>query len=143
MSDRILGGTCLLLSVLYIYFASQTQVSFISDPMGPKAFPIAIGVVLALGALYTLLKPDPDPIWPRLGRVGEIVFAVVVMVAYTYALPEFGFVISTSVAAGLLSWRLGASPVSAAIAGVAIAVSIFVIFRLVLGLSLALGPWGF
>ncbi|MCT7377042.1 tripartite tricarboxylate transporter TctB family protein [Chelativorans salis] len=143
MSDRILGGTCLLLSMLYIYFAAQTQVGFISDPMGPKAFPIAVGVVLALAALYTLFKPDPEPVWPHLGRFGEIVFAVVVMVAYTYALPEFGFVISTSVTAGLLSWRLGAGPVAASIAGVTIAVGIFVIFRLVLKLSLAIGPWGF
>ncbi|WP_163263979.1 tripartite tricarboxylate transporter TctB family protein [Chelativorans alearense] len=143
MSDRILGGTCLLLSMLYIYFAAQTQVGFISDPMGPKAFPIGVGVVLALAALYTFLKPDPEPVWPRLGRIGEIAFAVVVMAAYTYALPEFGFTVSTAVASGLLSWRLGAGPIAAAIAGVSIAVGIFVIFRLVLGLSLALGPWGF
>ncbi|MFC6487138.1 tripartite tricarboxylate transporter TctB family protein [Nitratireductor sp. GCM10026969] len=143
MSDRILGSTCLVLALLYIYFALQTPVGFVSDPMGPKAFPVGIGVVLAIGAVYTLLKPDPEPVWPRLGRFGEIVFAVVVMVAYTYALPEFGFVVSTSVAAGLLSWRLGAGPLAAAVAGIGIAVSIFVIFRLVLGLSLAVGPWGF
>lgn len=143
MSDRILGGSCLILALLYIYFATQIQVGFISDPMGPKAFPIAIGVLLALGAVYTLFKPDPQPVWPRLGRFGEIVFAVLVMVAYTYALPEFGFTVSTAVAAGLLSWRLGARPIRAAIAGVVIAVGIFVIFRLVLGLSLAVGPWGF
>ncbi|MDZ5695703.1 tripartite tricarboxylate transporter TctB family protein [Chelativorans sp. M5D2P16] len=143
MSDRILGSTCLVLALLYIYFALQTPVGFVSDPMGPKAFPVGIGVVLAIGAVYTLLKPDPEPVWPRLGRFGEIVFAVVVMVAYTYALPEFGFVVSTSVAAGLLSWRLGAGPLAAAVAGIGIAVAIFVIFRLVLGLSLAVGPWGF
>lgn len=143
MSDRVLGGTCLLLSLLYIYFSTQIRVGFISDPMGPKAFPIAIGVVLGLGALYTLVRPDPEPVRPRLGRMGEIVFAVLVMVAYTYALPEFGFTLSTAVAAGLLSWRLGAGPIAATIAGVSIAVGIFVIFRQVLGLSLALGPWGF
>ncbi|WP_338531996.1 tripartite tricarboxylate transporter TctB family protein [Nitratireductor thuwali] len=143
MSDRILGGTCLVLALLYIYFATQVRVGFISDPMGPKAFPIFIGVVLALGSIYTLLRPDPEPVWPKLGRFGEIVFAVVVMIAYTYALPELGFIISTTFAAGFLSWRLGARPLAAAIAGVGISLGIFVVFRLILKLSLAIGPWGF
>lgn len=143
MSDRILGGACLMLAAFFIFFALQIEVGFISDPMGPKAFPIVIGVVLAVAGLYPLVRPDPEPAWPGSGRLLEIVFAVAVMVAYTYALPMAGFVLSTSVTAGLLSWRLAASPVSAAIAGVTIAVGIFLIFRQVLGLSLALGPWGF
>ena len=58
-------------------------------------------------------------------------------------LKDYGFVACTAVAASYLSWRLGSSPVSAIIAGVLIAVGIYVIFHLVLGLSLARGPWGF
>jgi len=143
MSDRVLGGTCLVLALLYILFATQIRVGFISDPMGPKVFPIVIGVALALGSLYVLFRPDPEPLWPAFGRVGEIALAVLVMVLYTYALPHVGFTISTTFAAGILSWRLGASPLAASIAGVVIAVSIFVIFRTILGLSLALGPMGF
>ncbi|CAG1012348.1 MAG: tripartite tricarboxylate transporter TctB family protein [Rhizobiaceae bacterium] len=143
MSDRVFGGVCLLLSVLYIYFAMQIQVGFVSDPMGPKAFPVVVGTALGIASLYLLLKPDPEPLWPQLGRLAEIAFSIVVMVAYTYALPQFGFVVSTTVAAALLSWRLGATPLAAAIAGICIAVGIFVIFRMVLKLSLAIGPWGF
>ena len=143
MSDRILGGACLVLAAFYIFFASQVQIGFMSDPMGPRAFPIAIGIVLALAGIYPLLRPDPEPNWPDLSRMLEIVFAVAVMIAYTYALPELGFTVSTTVAAGLLSWRLGAPPLRAAIAGLAIAVGIFVVFRIVLKLSLAIGPWGF
>jgi putative tricarboxylic transport membrane protein len=143
MSDRILGGACVFLAIFYIFFATQIQIGFMSDPLGPQAFPILIGVVLLIAGIFPILRPDPEPAWPALGRVLEIVFAVGVMVAYTYALPAAGFVISTSFAAGLLSWRLGATPIRAAIAGVAIAVGIFVIFRLILKLSLAIGPWGF
>ena len=143
MSDRILGGACLLLAAFYIFYALQTQIGFMSDPMGPRAFPVAIGIILALAGIYPLLRPDAEPNWPAAGKVLEIVFAVAVMIAYTYALPEIGFTISTAFAAGILSWRLGAHPAKAAIAGIAIAVGIFVIFRLVLKLSLAVGPWGF
>jgi len=143
MSDRILGGACIALAAFYIFFALQIQVGFMSDPMGPKAFPILIGVVLALAGIYPIVRPDPEPDWPPFSRVLEIVFATAVMIAYAYALPTVGFVISTTVASGLLSWRLGAPPLKAAIAGVVIAVGIFVVFRIVLKLSLAIGPWGF
>ena len=143
MSDRIFGGVCLLLAAFYIYFATQIQIGFMSDPMGPRAFPIIIGIVLGLAGLYPIFRPDAEPDWPGFHRILEIVFAVAVMIAYTYALPEAGFTVSTTVAAGLLSWRLGAPPLRAAIAGLVIAVGIFVIFRLILQLSLAVGPWGF
>ena len=46
MSDRIFGGIGLLLAAFYIWQATLIQDSFISDPLGPKAFPIIIGVVL-------------------------------------------------------------------------------------------------
>jgi putative tricarboxylic transport membrane protein len=65
------------------------------------------------------------------------------MVAYTYALPVAGFVLSTAITSGILSWRLGAKPVAATIAGVSISGGIYVVFHLVLQLSLARGPWGF
>lgn len=143
MSDRILGVACILLAVFFAYAASKTEISFLSDPVGPRLFPYVIATVLGLAGVYPILRPDAAPEWPAPGRLLEIGFAVAVMIAYTYALPEFGFVVSTSIAAGLLSWRLGAGPLAASIAGVGIAVSLFVAFRLVLGLSLAVGPWGF
>jgi putative tricarboxylic transport membrane protein len=143
MSDRILGACALLLGLFYIWQATLIQKSFLSDPVGPKAFPIIIGIVVVISSAIFILRPDPEPEWPALGRLAEIAFAVAVMVAYALALPEAGFVLSTSVAATLLAWRLGAHPVAAVIAGVAIAVGIYVVFHLVLGLSLARGPWGF
>ncbi len=143
MSDRALGVACILLAAFYAFFAAQTQVGFMSDPLGPKAFPTIIAGVLALAGIYPVVRPDPEPDWPHAGRVLEIMFATAVMVAYTYALPEAGFVVATAVTAGLLSWRLSAKPLAAAIAGVAISLGIYVVFHLILGLSLARGPWGF
>ena len=143
MSDRIFGIVCIVLAGLFIWQATLIETGFIVDPLGPKAFPIVVGVVLALGGVYPLVKPDPPPDWPAAGRVLEIVFAVAVMITYALFLPDAGFVLSTAVAAALLGWRLGSNPVVAAISGVVIAVGIYVIFHLILGLSLARGPWGF
>jgi len=143
MSDRIFGVIGLLLAGFYAWQATLIQESFIQDPVGPKAFPIMIAIVLAASSLVFVLKPDPAPDWPAAGRLFEIAVSVAVMIAYALALPEAGFVASTAVAAAFLSWRLGAKPIFALMAGIAIAVGIYVVFHLILGLSLAKGPWGF
>lgn len=143
MSDRALGVACILLAAAFAWFASQTPISFMSDPLGPKAFPYMIAGVLALAGVYPILRPDPSPDWPAPGRLLEIVFATAVLIAYTYALPLIGFVASTAVTAALLSWRLAARPIAAIIAGICISVGIYGAFHMILGLSLARGPWGF
>jgi putative tricarboxylic transport membrane protein len=143
MSDRILGGACVLLAVFFIWAATIIPLSFISDPVGPRTFPIIIGVMVGICGLVILLRPDPDPHWPATGRLIEIAAAVIVMVAYAQLLPELGFVVSTAIAAAFLSWRLGAAPVAAIVAGISISIGIYVVFHLILGLSLARGPLGF
>jgi putative tricarboxylic transport membrane protein len=143
MSDRIFGSVGLALAIFFVWQATLIEESFISDQVGPKTFPVVIGVVLGLASLYCLLRPDPPPTWPRLGRLAEIALAVLVMVAYAIALPEVGFVIATAVAAAYLGWRLGTAPLAAIISGVLTSAGIYVVFRLILGLSLARGPLGF
>ncbi|HPG21492.1 MAG TPA: tripartite tricarboxylate transporter TctB family protein [Amaricoccus sp.] len=143
MGDRLFGGIGLLLAAFFIWQATQIQVSFISDPVGPKTFPIIIGLLLGISSLAVLLKPDPKPDWPAPGRLVEIGIAVLVLVVYAYSLPVIGFVFATAIAAAFLSWRLGTSPLQAIAAGAATSVGIYVVFHLILGLSLAEGPLGF
>ena len=143
MSDRIFGIFGLLFSAFYLWQTTRIELSFISDPFGPKAFPYMIGTVLAVASAVVVFKPDEEPQWPRLGRLLEIAAAVAVMVAYAELLPILGFVVSTAIAATYLSWRLGSGPLTAVIAGLTISVGIYVVFHLILGLSLARGPMGF
>lgn len=143
MSDRSLGVAGLLLAALFAWQTTVIEESFLSDPVGPKGFPFIIAALLAAASLAILLRPDPAPHWPALGRLMEIAVAVAVMVAYGMVLPQIGFVPATFVAAGYFSWRLGARPVEALLAGVAISLGIYLVFHLALGLTLARGPLGF
>ncbi|MCL5776815.1 tripartite tricarboxylate transporter TctB family protein [Limibaculum sp. FT325] len=143
MSDRIFGGVGLLLAAFFIWGATRIELSFISDPVGPRTFPIIIGAILGLASLAVLARPDAEPDWPRLGRVAEIAGAVAVMVAYALLLPELGFVIATAAASAILTWRLGTRPLWAVVSGVLTALGIYTVFHLILGLSLAKGPLGF
>ncbi|QDL93797.1 tripartite tricarboxylate transporter TctB family protein (plasmid) [Paroceanicella profunda] len=143
MSERIFGGIGLALAVFFVWQARLIELSFISDPVGPRTFPIIIGVLLGLSSLVILLKPDVGPQWPSLARLFEIAMSVAVMVAYAVLLPELGFLIATALASAFLTWRLGTAPLWSLVVGVSTSVGIYVIFHLILGLSLARGPLGF
>ena len=143
MSDRILGGVGLALAIFFAWSTTLIQESFMTDVVGPKAFPLIIAAVLGAASLVFLFKPDPAPLWPPLNRLAEIGFAVLVCFLYAKVLTELGFIISTTLAAGYLTWRLGTRPLQSVVVGVATAVGIYVVFRLILGLSLATGPFGF
>jgi putative tricarboxylic transport membrane protein len=142
-SDRLLGIAGLVLSALIIWGAFLIKESFIQDPLGPRAIPIVIAIVIAAASAAMLWRPDDEPVWPPLPRLLEIGVAVVALIAYAQFLPVAGFVLSTAVCGGFLSWRLGTPPLKAMMAGLVISGSIFLVFRIILGLSLAKGPWGF
>jgi putative tricarboxylic transport membrane protein len=142
MSDRLLGGFLLLLAVALVVAASRIEAGMIFDSLGPKAFPMLIGVLLGIASLYPLIKPDPEPDWPPAFRLLEIGLAILALVVYGFLLEPLGFVVATALAAAFLSWRLGNSLLAAVPTGIAIAVGIYVIFHLILVLSRARGPWG-
>lgn len=143
MSDRVMGGVGLALSIFYIWAATIIPESFMSDVVGPKTFPYIVGLILGTCSVYFVLRPDPEPLWPNLNRLAEIFFAILVMLAYAWVLPKAGFLIATAVATTYLTWRLGSRPLGSVITGVLTSVGIYVVFRLILGLSLAKGPLGF
>lgn len=143
MSDRIFGIFGILLAIGFAVSALYIEESFLSDAVGPKAFPIIVAVVLGLSSAVIALRPDAEPQWPALGRLVEIGAAVVVLILYAELLPVAGFVLATAFAATYLAWRLGSSVIESVLTGIGTSVGIHVIFHLVLGLSLARGPWGF
>jgi putative tricarboxylic transport membrane protein len=114
-----------------------------ADVIGAGTFPIIIGIILAISSVIFIIKPDPSPDWPSAWPLLEIAFAIAVMIAYAQLLPEVGFIISTAVATTYLTWRLGSRPLNSVLIGLLTSVGIYVVFRLILGLSLAKGPFGF
>ena len=142
-TDRLLGFAGLLVAGFFVWRTTLIAEPFISDPVGPKVFPLIICALIGMASLAIILRPDPEPDWPGLAGLLEVGAGAVVFVAYAYLLPDLGFVIATFLAAGFLAWRLGASPVRAVVAGAGISFGIYAVFYLILGLSLARGPLGF
>ncbi len=141
-SDRIFGLVMAIVALADIAITTQIQTSFLSDPVGPKTFPVMIGSVAALAALFMVFKPDPEPEWPGLRTVGALLVAVVVLVAYAYALKPLGFLLPTALAAGLLSYQISPKPANAAMTGAGLSVGLFLLFKYALDLGLVPFPSG-
>lgn len=135
-SDRIFGLIVTLVALAYAASATQIQTSFLTDPVGPKTFPILVGAVAALSGMFVVFRPDPDPEWPTLPTLGALALAIGVLVAYAYTLRPLGFLIPTAVAASILSYQIRPRAVPAALSGIGLSVGLFVVFRYALGLGL-------
>jgi putative tricarboxylic transport membrane protein len=142
VSDRLTGLVLLALAVAYGLVASGYQ-AMIGDPLGPAVFPIVLAIPLGLFSLYLIIRPDREPAWPRGPALLKQILALVAFVAYAYLLEPLGFVVSTFLAVVVLGWLLGARLPRAGAAGVGIAVVLFVLFDILLGLPLPAGVLGF
>lgn len=141
-SDRIFGLVMAVVALAYIASATQIQTSFLSDPVGPKTFPILVGLVAAFCSLFLVFKPDPEPEWPGLRTFGALLVAVGVLVAYAFMLRPFGFLIPTALVAGVLSYQISPQKWAAVLAGLGLSVGLYVVFKFALGLGLVGFPNG-
>jgi len=116
--------------------ATRIQTSFLTDPVGPKLFPILIAGVAFICAITIIIKPDDNSEWPPAKTWFSLFVCVLVLVAYAYALKPLGFLIPTAIASGILSYQIGHKLKAAVVTGFALSVGLFVIFKYALGLGL-------
>ncbi|MFN3274093.1 MAG: tripartite tricarboxylate transporter TctB family protein [Paracoccus sp. (in: a-proteobacteria)] len=140
--DRIFGAFMLVVALGYILSARSIATSFMSDPVGPRVFPYLVAAVVIISALVMILRPDPDEEWPAGPMVGQLGLALVVLAGYSQAISPLGFLIPTTVVAGILSWQIGGNPMRSALTGLGLSVGLFVLFRIILGLGLRGLPEG-
>jgi putative tricarboxylic transport membrane protein len=115
MADRVIIACCIVLAVVYFYGTSQIPSLEIGDPLGPKAFPILLGIALlvatgllvvehlkdARSAALPLQKPArPDR------RHLPVLGVVVVWIAVYFAFFEtLGYIVATTVfLLALMAW---------------------------------------
>jgi putative tricarboxylic transport membrane protein len=139
MADRIVGALILLVTIGYVVMASRMEVSFLSDPLGPKPFPYLIASIMGLSALWLLFKPDPNPQWPERGFWLPFGLVLVSLVAYAYLIVPLGFIITTALEMTLLSALFGARWWQGLAGGLAFTLTIYLLFTQVLGVTLPTG----
>ena len=139
-SDRIFGLVVVMGALAFFAGALQIQTSFLSDPVGPRVFPMLIAASALLCGLVLIAKPDAEPEWPALAAWGNMAIALVVLVSYALLIGPMGFLTSTALAAAGVSYLIKKNARTAALTGLGLSLVLFVIFKYGLGLGLFAFP---
>ena len=139
-SDRIFGLVVVMGALAFFAGALQIQTSFLSDPVGPRVFPMLIAASALLCGLVLIAKPDAEPEWPALAAWGNMAIALVVLVSYALLIGPMGFLASTALAAAGVCYLIEKNARTAALTGLGLSLVLFVIFKYGLGLGLFAFP---
>ena len=136
MSDRIFGSILIVLALALFVSATQLESPFFADPLGPKNFPFIVSGAALVCSLAMIIKPDKDPLWPNIKTLIKLFTALVILVLYAFSLKNFGFLLPTALASAALSYLIKPNVFRSSSTGIILSLSLFVIFKFGLGLSL-------
>tara|TARA_A100001011_G_scaffold102535_1_gene108231 strand:- start:6160 stop:6597 length:438 start_codon:yes stop_codon:yes gene_type:complete len=136
VSDRIFGSILIVLALALFVSATQLESPFFADPLGPKNFPFIVSGAALVCSLAMIIKPDKDPLWPNIKTLIKLFTALVILVLYAFSLKNFGFLLPTALASAALSYLIKPNVFKSSSTGIILSLSLFVIFKFGLGLSL-------
>lgn len=143
INDRVFGVLLLILAAAYGYEATKFPVPFGGqESVGPETFPILLSILLGIGAIYMIVKPDENAKWPAASMLLELAVVCLVLIAFAWSLEYVGFILAATPAVAFLCWRMGATPIKSLLTGVVTSVVIYVVFTRVLELALPAGILG-
>lgn len=142
IADRIAGVALAAFAVWYGLVAGAYTAGF-SDPLGPSAFPRMVAVPMGILSLYLIIRPDPDPSWPRGAALLGQAAGLATLVLFAMAIRPVGFPLSAFLAVTVLARILGGGWKQSLITAAALAVGLHLLFEFALDLSLPLGTLWF
>jgi putative tricarboxylic transport membrane protein len=142
MVDRLFAGVWLLLTLGFAAMARTYEAQYSYEPIGPRAFPLLLAGISAVCALWLLLRPkqiaEDLPPLPE-GGIVRAAKLIVGLFAYAFLFEWVGFPLATVLATVVIGRLFGGSWPGVTVAGVALGVSLFLLFDKVLDVTLPLG----
>ena len=140
-ADRCLGIALFVLAAFCAAHALSLNVPFSYDPVGPKAFPLGLSVLLGVLSLVLIFRPGLNGHWPD-GRLALKLCAVLAMLLiYALLFSRLGYAISSCIVITLLARLFSASWRQAIITGVLMALGSYWLFTHGLDITLPSGTW--
>jgi putative tricarboxylic transport membrane protein len=137
--ERWIGVVLLLLAIAAAWLARGYRVSFIADPVGPRAFPLLGAALIAIGAARMLVRPAVRAVWPTGGLLARLAAAAAVLALYPLVLPLLGFITATGALMWALALLFGGRGIRALVIAVLIAAAMYALFVYALGVPLPIG----
>ena len=134
------GAILASLSLLFAVEARDFETAFIADPIGPKAFPVGIGLLAFLSGLALFFTRRGEPREP-MDSPAKLRASLLVATLFTYAvlLEPLGFIVSTVLVMTVLVVLFHGRFLHGLAFGLLIGVAVFFLFGYGLSMPLPLG----
>ena len=142
INDRMAGVAGLALAAFLAVFGWGLQAPFAYEPVGPRAFPLGLSLVIALCSGWLIYKGGGDAAPNPPGANLRIAMMVGLIAAYAFLFVWLGFVIANAIMVTVVGRLFGGSWLKAAITGVVMSVLFFLLFDKLLDVVLPTGLLG-
>lgn len=140
-ADRVLGIALIGLAAFIAVQAVQLEMPFSYEPVGPKAFPVGLSILLTVLSLVMIFRPGPNGQWPHKALALKLLLVLVLLLAYAVLFTQLGFIVSSLLVVTALARLFDATWGKALITGVIMSVIGYFLFTTALGISLPSGHW--
>lgn len=143
MSDRLLGGVCVVVAAGMAWAAQGYAAAISYEPVGPRAFPLLLASLMVVGGLWLVIRPQGGTGRISLTRVKSIGLASLAVLAYALLFEWLGFTLATAAMAVPVGMAFGGSWKQSLAGGAGLGLVLFFMFDKLLDVVLPSGLLSF
>jgi putative tricarboxylic transport membrane protein len=143
MSDRILGGVCVVAAAGMAWAAQDYAAAISYEPVGPRAFPLLLSALMAIGGAWLVIRPTMRGGAIDLARVRLIGLSALAIIVYALLFQLLGFTLATALMAVPVGMAFGGSWWKSLLGGVGLGIGLFLLFDKLLDVVLPTGVLSF
>lgn len=142
LNDRVLGFAALVIAVFLTVFGYNLESEFSYEPVGPKAFPLIIALIIGVCGLR-LIMTGGNNVEPNPKGANARIFTMLLYVAvYAFLFQWLGFILSTALMTIFVARLFGGTWLKAVIGGICMGILFFLLFDKGLDVVLPTGILG-
>ena len=135
MSERIFLSLLIVCGAVFLFFGIKIDAPFAYGPVGPKAFPLLLGVAFIALCALCLWRSGTNAVMLK-GRVATI---AAVLLFYLVAFRFFGFMLATTLAVYAAARAVGGTWMQGLLTGLILSIFFYGVFHFLLQVPLPLG----
>lgn len=139
MSDRLLGAACVVLAAAMAWAARDYVAPISYEPVGPRAFPLLLAVVLALGGAWLVVKPGAHRTGLSQAPLRALGLMAVAVVVFALVFEWLGFTLATLAMTVPVGIAFGGNWRQSLVAGLGLGIALYVLFDKLLDVVLPTG----
>ena len=142
LNDRVLGIAALIFAALITAFGYDLEPPFSYEPVGPKAFPLILALIIALCGLRLIIKGGGEVEANPQGANARIALMVAYLAGYAFLFQWIGFILATTLMVAFIGRLFQATWAQAFIGGIVMSIGLFYLFDKGLDVVLPTGILG-